>query len=449
MDYRTLFSQTPPTRLFFQAAIPGAIGMLASALYQTIDGVFVSNVLGDTAFAAYNLVMPLAIINFALADLIGVGSAVPISIKLGSKDEKEANNYFTCACIMVVLAGILSGAIFFFGGRTFLQWMGASGELVELGNQYLQVYALASPLTTIVFAVDNYLRICGKIRRSMLVNVFMSVCCMVLEFFFLVVCRFGIWGASLANCTGMFLSAVIAFIPFVGGKMQLRFARPQFRFQAIREIVSCGLPSFLNNIAGRITSILMNVVLLQLGGATAVSVYGVLMIADGFVQPLLYGMCDSLQPAVGYNWGARNIKQVKAIEFRCFGAAAVLALLTTLVLGFFPRQVAGLFIDPSETAYMEMAVQALLLFSLTYVTRWFSYATQSFLSAIEKPVAASMISVSTALGFPVLLIVVLWPLGLTGIWLNFAVTAVLAGILALILLLRQKDLWNKDGKKAA
>ena len=97
---------------------------------------------------------------------------------------------------------------------------------------------------------------------------------------------------------------------------------------------------------------------------------------------------------------------------------------------------------------MEMAVQALLLFSLTYVTRWFSFATQSFLSAIEKPVAASMISVSTALVFPVLLIVVLWPLGLTGLWLNFAVTAVLAGILALILLLRQKDLWNKDGKKA-
>ena len=96
-----------------------------------------------------------------------------------------------------------------------------------------------------------------------------------------------------------------------------------------------------------------------------------------------------------------------------------------------------------------MAVNALLLFSLTYITRWFSFATQSFLSAIEKPVAASMISVSTALVFPVLLIVVLWPLGLTGLWLNFAVTAVLAGILALILLLRQKDLWNKDGKKAA
>ena len=109
MDYKALFSQTPPTRLFFKAAIPGSIGMLASALYQVADGIFISRILGDTAFAGFNLAMPLVIINFALADLIGLGSAVPISIKLGSKDEQEANNYFTCASIMVVLAGILSG----------------------------------------------------------------------------------------------------------------------------------------------------------------------------------------------------------------------------------------------------------------------------------------------------------------------------------------------------
>ena len=110
MDQNTLFAKTPPGKLFLIAAIPGAIGMLASALYQVADGIFISRILGDTAFAGFNLAMPLVIINFALADLIGLGSAVPISIKLGSKDEQEANNYFTCASIMVVLAGILSGS---------------------------------------------------------------------------------------------------------------------------------------------------------------------------------------------------------------------------------------------------------------------------------------------------------------------------------------------------
>ena len=73
----------------------------------------------------------------------------------------------------------------------------------------------------------------------------------------------------------------------------------------------------------------MNVVLLAIGGQNAVSVYGILMTMDGFVHPLLYGMCDSLQPAVGFNWGARNIKRVKAIELRCYTAAITLALATT------------------------------------------------------------------------------------------------------------------------
>ena len=411
MDYKTLFSQTPPTRLFFKAAIPGSIGMLASALYQVADGIFISRILGDTAFAGFNLAMPLVIINFALADLIGLGSAVPISIKLGSKDEKEANNYFTCASIMVVLAGILSGAVLALGGRTFLSWMGARGELLDQATQYLVTYALCSPVTTIVFAVDNYLRICGKIRRSMILNIFMSVACMGLELLFMGVLKIGIRGAALGSSLGMALTAIAAFVPFFLGKMQLRFVRPRFHAKALREIVSCGLPSFLNNIAGRVTPIIMN---------------------------------------VGFNWGARNIKRVKAIELRCYTAAITLALATTAVLALFPRQIAGLFITgDSDPAYLEMAVSALLLFSLTYITRWFSFATQSFLSAIEKPVAASAISVCTALVFPVILIGVFWPLGLTGLWLNFAGTAVLAGILALILLLRQKELWKKDGTESA
>ena len=83
MDSTALFARTAPRRLFFTAAIPGAISMLASSLYQTLDGVFVGQFLGATAFAAINLAMPFVIINFSLADLIGVGSAVPIAVSLG------------------------------------------------------------------------------------------------------------------------------------------------------------------------------------------------------------------------------------------------------------------------------------------------------------------------------------------------------------------------------
>lgn len=434
MDHKTLFSKTKPVRLFFMAAIPGSVGMLASSLYQLMDGILVGQLLEDSAFAALNLAMPFVIVNFALADLIGVGSSVPISIHLGAKNEKKANNIFTCACIMIEAVGVLFGAALYFAAPALIGLMGAEGELATFAVQYLRVYALSSPLTTIIYAVDNYLRICGKIKGSMFLNVLMSALCAGLEFVFLYFFKWGIWGAALGTCCGMAVCAVIAFWPFFCGKMQLRFTKPQFSMQMIKQIMACGSPAFLNNVAGRVTSVIMNAILLRMGGADAVSIYGVLMYVDGFVLPLLYGMCDSLQPAVGYNWGAGDRHRVKAIEKCCYTAALVLSVTSAAVIMIFPKPIAGLFISGGQTALLDAAAPALMLFGLTYITRWFSFATQSFMAAIEKPGAASAISVATALIFPLIFIGVLWPLDLTGLWLNMPATALAAGALSAVLL---------------
>ena len=436
MNSNSLFLQTNPVRLFFTAAIPGVISMLASTLYGLLDGIFVGRILGDVAFAAINLAFPFVVINFSLADLIGVGSSVPISIRLGQKEEKEANNIFTCSCLMIVGAGILMGAILYLSAPALLRLLGAEGTLADLAVQYVRVYALCSPVTTIVFAMDNYLKISGKIRLSMWLNILMSLLTAVLEFIFLFVLRWNIWGAALATCSGMIVAVIFALYPFLRGRLQLRFCKPTFRFSMIRQIFACGTPNFLNNLAGRITSILMNAVLLRISGADAVAVYGILMYVGEIIQPILYGVCDSLQPAIGYNWGAQQYGRVKAISRCCFIASAVVSLLAAFFIFFFPQWLTSLFTTSTDPAFLSMAVFALQLFSITHLTRWFSFTAQSYLIAVEKPVYASLISVSTALIFPALLILLLWPLGLTGLWLNFAVTSILAAILAAFLMKR-------------
>ena len=443
MDHNTLFAKTPPGKLFLTAAIPGAIGMLASALYQLIDGILVGQVLGKAAFAAINLAMPFVIINFALADLIGVGSAVPISVRLGQGEEKVANNIFTCACLMIVGTGALVGALLFLAAPALLGLMGAEGELASLAVQYLRVYALFSPLSTIIFATDNYLRICGKIRMSMWLNILMSILTAVFEFTLLVVLDLGIWAAALASSLGMIACVLIALYPFARKKLQLRFCRPRFSLPMVKQIVACGSPNFLNNISGRVTSIIMNAVLLRVGGQNAVSIYGILMYVDGLIQPLMYGACDSLQPAVSYNWGAGNRRRILAIEKYCFSAAAGISLLSAVVLFLFPGAVTTLFLSDMDAAFLATAQTAIRLFALTYLTRWFSFASQSLMTALERAGEASLISTATALIFPVILLAVLSPLGLTGVWLNFAGSSLLAGILSLLLLLRfWKKHWN-------
>ena len=113
--------------------------------------------------------------------------------------------------------------------------------------------------------MDNFLRISGMIRTSMFLNIFMSVLSAVLEYLFLGVFGFGIWGAALATCSGMIVCALIALVPFLRGKAILKFCRPRFSAAMIRQIIACGSPNFLNNIAGRITSILLNFILVRLG----------------------------------------------------------------------------------------------------------------------------------------------------------------------------------------
>lgn len=445
MDSQALFTRTPPVRLFFLAAIPGSISMLASSLYYTLDGIFVGQFIGATAFAAINLAMPFVIINFSLADLVGVGSSVPISICLGRGEQKEANNIFTCAVLLILALGAAVGAALFAAAPTLIRLMGADGDFARMAVEYLRVYALCSPLTTAVFALDNYLRISGFIRGSMWLNILMSVLCGGLEYLFLGVFGWGVWAAALAGSLGMSICALIAFSPFLRGKAVLHFTRPRFSLRLFRQIVACGSPNFLNNISGRITEILMNAILVRLGGAMAVSVYGVLLFVDGLIQPLLYGMCDALQPAVGYNWGARRYSRVRAIERCCFIGAAVTTIAMMLLVRSIPETVTRLFVPDATDELLTMSVGALSLFSFAYITRWFGFAAQSFMIAIEKPFQAALISVSTALIFPVCMIALLWPLGLTGIWLNMPASVTLASLLALFILHRQRrEIWQED-----
>lgn len=432
-DNKTLFSQVAPARLFFIAAVPGALGMLASSLYQLLDGIMVGQFLGDTAFAAVNLAMPFVIINFSIADLIGVGSSVLISHSLGRKEDATANNIFTCACIAIVASGAALGVVLFAAAPGLLRLMGADGQLLEYGVQYMRVYALCSPVTTIIFAVDNYLRVCGMIKGSLVMNVAMSVLCVGLEFLFLFVCKWGIWAAALGTALGMMVCAVAAFVPFFARKLCLKFCRPKFNLSMIRRTISCGAPNFLNNVAARITSIFMNMLLLRFGGETAVSIYGVLMYAEGFVQPLMYGTCDSLQPAIGFNWGAGDVKRTFAISRYCLSACAIVSVAAAVLMLLIPEQLTSLFLENPDPSVLETARVAVRIFALTYFVRWVSFAAQSFFLAIGKSVQASILSVSVALVVPLLLIGAFYPLELTGLWLNTPVTAVIVGALAVVL----------------
>ncbi len=444
MQTEVMYATMKPWRLFFKVALPGMISMFAMSIYSIVEGIFIGQVLGEGAFAAVNIAMPLVMINFSLADLIGVGASAPVSIALGRKDHDSANNVFTCSVIMIFLASLFMGSVMFFAAEPLARMMGADDVLLDTSVRYLRTFALCSPLTTVFFAMDNYLRISGYVKTSMVINIGSNLATIGLLAYFLLMRRMDVVGAALASCISMCACSAVAIIPFVRNKALLKFVRPRFNTRMLKQIAACGSPVFLSNISGRITSILMNISLMTLGvqvlgeggGTTAVAVYAILMYASDFCWPLLYGISDSLSPAIGYNWGAENYDRVKKIVMCGFIGTAVIGLTSTSLLFFFPGTIAGLFANAEDVRLLEISTGAIRIFCFAYLFRWMAVITQSFLSAIEKPGQATIMSVGTALVFPVALLGALWSFGLDGIWFNFVGVNILAAILSAILLIR-------------
>ena len=439
-----MYATMHPWRLFFVVALPGMISMFAMSVYSIFEGAFIGQILGEGAFAAVNIAFPLVLINFSIADLIGVGASVPISIALGKEDHETANNVFSASVVAILIASTVMGCIMFFAASPLCRMMGANDVLLDTSVRYLRTFALCSPLTTIFFALDNYLRISGYVKTSMVINVCNSFATVGFIAFFLIVLKMDVVGSAISTTISMCLSSFVAIIPFARGKALLKFRKPRFSKAMLKQIAACGSPVFLNNIAGRITSILMNISLMTIGvrelgvggGVTAVAVYAVLMYSSDLCWPLLYGISDSLSPAIGYNWGAGNYHRVKRIVGCGYIGTCTVGLVSTAVLFFLARPLANLFVNAADTRLLEISVHGIKIFCFAYLFRWVGVTTQSFLSAIEKPAMATVMSVAIAFVFPVLLLGALWNFGLDGIWFNFVGANILLTLLAAILLTR-------------
>ena len=426
--------KTPPLKLFFKAAIPGAVGMIASNIYFSLEMLLVGRFLGQTAFAGGNLAMPLLLIAYAVADMIAVGSSIAIAIKLGEGRKEEADRLFTTAVITASLASTLTSLAITLSGPWLFSLMGAGDALTKEAMTYLWVYTLFIPLTSLVFVFDNYLRISGWVRFSMVMNIVMAFMCLSFEFLFLYVLKRGIGYAALGTSLGMSITCIISMLPFIKGRMPLKFVRPGKVTATLGEIIKQGFPSFLNNTSGRITSILMNTFILRLGGEVAVSIYGVFMNIDSIIVPGMYGVFDSLQPAIGYNWGAGRKDRAKRIALCCAIALCIMCLFCTFLIVSFPESIFSMFLKVDANS-LSLAVHAITIMGLTYIVRWISYSGQAYASAIGRNKEATEISIYSALLFPILMMLVLFPLGLEGLWWVTPSSALLTAMAATLIFL--------------
>mgnify|MGYP002516564484 FL=1 len=208
------YANLSPTRLILQCAVPEIITSVFGAFYAIADGIFVGRYLGETALAAVNLLMPIILIVEALSNMIATGASVNISMLLGKKKQREASAIFTCSVKIIMLFSCIIGILGLLFAKTFVELLapGAQQKVIYESAGYLKVYALWSPLIPVYFALDNYLRVCGRQNFSMAVGIISQLLNVLLDFLFIVVFRQGVKSAALASCISIALGSAIMLV---------------------------------------------------------------------------------------------------------------------------------------------------------------------------------------------------------------------------------------------
>ena len=429
-DYGT----APILKLFFRCIIPAMVGMGFSAIYSIIDGIFVGHFIGHEALAAVNIVMPLVMITTALSDMIATGSSVRISILLGHNDKKEASRVFSvCLALIAVLSGLL-GLVGFILAGPLVRIMGADGLTAEYAIQYLRVFAVFMMPCSVYFSTDNYLRVCGKVKLSMTINIVCSLLNILLDVLLIVVLGLELQAAALASCLSMTIGAVWSLIPFLKKKLPIAFLRGRISLRQLIIIVTNGSSEFFVSIAGSTFAIIINVVLIRLGGSTAVAAVAIVEYIESITGMLIHSLGGAMQPAISYCFGAGLIKRMKAIQRTVMGASALLSLLAMVFLLVGGKLLLPFFIKDGDTALYDMSLRAMQLYALSYLVSWIESTLSEYMTAVERPWRSLSISLIGTFVFPLLFLSVLVPIwGLDGVWILHFVSGIFSAGVAIMI----------------
>ena len=300
-----MFATLPPTKLFFKCAVPAVVTSVFGALYSVVDGIFVGRFLGSDALAAINLIMPIIMIVEAISNMIATGASVNISMLLGKQKREEASAVFSFSIKFILAFSTVIGVLGFFLAKPFVTLIapGATAEAILLSTIYLKVFAVFGPLIPMYFATDNYLRVCGKQKESMIINIVSQVLNVALNFLFIIVLHKGVLGAAIGSCISIAFGSVTTLLMFLRKKMDVYYTRKSIPFKQFVHIAWNGASEFFSNIAASIMSVVLNLFLLNFGGTTAVAAFSIVMYVDQIIGMLNFGITDSLQPAISYCYG--------------------------------------------------------------------------------------------------------------------------------------------------
>ena len=419
--------------------IPSIVMLVFTSVYGVVDGLFVSNFVGKTSFAAVNLIMPVLMILGCIGFMFGTGGGALIAMKLGEGKADKANEIFSLIITVSAVSGVILAAL----GVAFIKpisvMLGADGKMLDNCILYGRIILAALPFYILQYEFQCLFATAGKPKLGLYVTIAAGVTNMILDALFVAVFSWGLAGAAIATSISQFVGGAIPLIYFAKKNTSLlKLCRFKFDLRVLAKTCSNGVSEFMSNVSASIVGILYNMQLMKYAGENGIAAYGVIMYVNFIFQAIFIGYSVGSAPIVGYNYGSGNKKDLKNILKK-----GLVIIVTSAVLMFVLGQalstpLSKLFVGYDEELF-NITVYGFTIFSFSFLFSGFPILGSSFFTALNNGFISAVISFLRTMVFQIVAVLIL-PVffGLNGVWLSVVTAEFLAMLSTAIFLIAKK-----------
>ncbi len=426
-------------------SLPAIMQMIFISIYSIVDGFFISNFCGKTAFAGCNIIWPYTMILSAFGFMVGTGGTALVAKTLGEGKKELASKIFTMMFYFVLCLGLITSTISFIFTKQIVMLLGheADSETLKYSVKYGRILISFNFIFILQSFFHNFFIVAERPKLGFIATLFSGITNMILDFLFVGVFKMGVEGAALATGIAYIVGTGFSLLYFIFNKStNIHLCKTKIDFSYIRKACFNGSSELVSNISMSLVSILFNLQLLHYLGDDGVASYGIIMYVSFIFIAIFIGFNISTAPIIGYNYGAKNTIELKNVSRKCLLITSIFGIVMMILTFSLSYPLAYIFAH-NEEELLKLSVHALRIYSFMFLFSGITYFASSFFTALNNGLVSALIS-----GFRTIICqigcILILPLIFKeeGIWYSIVLSEVLSIAFASIFLIKLKKKYD-------
>ena len=407
--------------------MPSVIMMICTSIYSIVDGLFVSNFVGKTPFAAVNLIFPFLMAMGTIGFMIGTGGSAVVAITLGEGDRERANQYFSFLIYAAIGLSLFLSAVGLAVLRPVSVMLGARGALLEHCVAYGRILIAGQTAFILQNVFQSFFVTAEKPGLSLKISVAAGVTNFVMDYVLIVLCDLGVAGAAWATLMGQMVGGILPILYFARkNESLLRLAPCRFNGRVLWKTCANGSSEMLSSLSASLVNILYNYQLIRIAGEDGVAAYGAIMYVNFIFAAIFIGYSIGSGPVIGYHYGAGNGTELKNLFGKSLAIIGLAGVSLTVLAELLSAPLTRVFVGYDPELY-GMTCHGFRLYALAFLLSGFNAFGSAFFTALGNGAVSAAISFMRTLVFEVAMVLYLPVLlGLDGVWLALAAAELLA-----------------------